>query len=60
MSERRFKYEEEVRRAPLNYDSWFDYIRLEESAADIERTREVRKRLQVQPQDGCRDGFEVE
>lgn len=44
VSERRFKYEEEVRRAPLNYDSWFDYIRLEESAADIERTREVYER----------------
>lgn len=42
MSERRFKYEEEVRASPLNYDTWFDYIRLEESAGDIERTREVR------------------
>lgn len=42
MSERRFKYEEEVRGSPLNYDTWFDYIRLEESAGDVERTREVR------------------
>lgn len=41
MSERRFRYEEEVRAQPLNYDGWFDYIRLEESAGDIERTREV-------------------
>lgn len=41
VSERRFKYEEEVRASPLNYDTWFDYIRLEESAGDIERTREV-------------------
>ena len=31
-----------MRAQPLNYDSWFDYIRLEESAGDIERTREVR------------------
>ena len=41
VSERRFQYEEEVRANPLNYDGWFDYIRLEESAGDIERTREV-------------------
>ncbi|PRW59332.1 Crooked neck 1 [Chlorella sorokiniana] len=44
VSERRFKYEEEVRANPLNYDGWFDYIRLEESAGDIERTREVYER----------------
>lgn len=31
-----------MRANPLNYDGWFDYIRLEESAGDIERTREVR------------------
>ncbi len=30
-----------MRANPLNYDGWFDYIRLEESAGDIERTREV-------------------
>ena len=41
MSERRFKYEEEVRSNPLNYDAWFDYLRLEEDAGDIERAREV-------------------
>jgi crooked neck len=44
VSERRFQYEEEVRRSPLNYDGWFDYIRLEESAGDIDRTREVYER----------------
>ena len=27
---RRFQYEDEVRKNPLNYDSWFDYVRLEE------------------------------
>jgi len=26
---RTFQYEDEVRKNPLNYDSWFDYIRLE-------------------------------
>ncbi|KAL0705146.1 hypothetical protein Bca4012_071571 [Brassica carinata] len=25
-----FQYEDEVRKNPLNYDSWFDYVRLEE------------------------------
>ncbi|KAF2546826.1 hypothetical protein F2Q70_00020631 [Brassica cretica] len=27
---RRFQYEDEVRKNSLNYDSWFDYVRLEE------------------------------
>ncbi|GAB4816800.1 hypothetical protein N2152v2_003846 [Parachlorella kessleri] len=44
VSERRFKYEEEVRSNPLNYDAWFDYLRLEEDAGDIERAREVYER----------------
>ncbi|MEW5300039.1 MAG: hypothetical protein WDW36_002999 [Sanguina aurantia] len=44
VSKRRFQYEEEVQRAPLNYDNWFDYIKLEESAGDVERTREVYER----------------
>jgi hypothetical protein len=43
VSERRFKYEEEVRANPLNYDAWFDYLRLEEDAGDIERAREVQR-----------------
>ncbi len=42
VSERRFQYEAEVSRAPQNYDTWFDYTRLEESAADPARVREVR------------------
>ncbi|KAL6201069.1 hypothetical protein ACLB2K_024784 [Fragaria x ananassa] len=41
---RRFEYEDEVRKNPLNYDSWFDYIRLEESAGNRERIREVYER----------------
>ena len=38
----RFQYEQEVQQNPLDYDTWFDYIKLEESAGDVERTREVR------------------
>lgn len=30
-----------MRKNPLNYDFWFDYIRLEESVGNKERTREV-------------------
>ena len=39
MSERRFQYEADVKRDPLNYDAWFDYIRLEESAGQPARVR---------------------
>ncbi|KAJ8436578.1 hypothetical protein Cgig2_031519 [Carnegiea gigantea] len=31
VGKRRFQYEDEVRKNPLNYETWFDYIRLEES-----------------------------
>ena len=41
VSERRFQYEAEVSRAPSNYDTWFNYTRLEESAGDEARVREV-------------------
>lgn len=37
MSERRFQYEADVKQDPLNYDSWFDYIRLEETAGQPDR-----------------------
>lgn len=37
VGERRFQYEADVKRDPLNYDSWFDYIRLEESAGQPDR-----------------------
>ena len=39
VSERRFQYEAEVASNPLNYDAWFDYVRLEEAAGDPERVR---------------------
>jgi hypothetical protein len=44
VGQRRFKYEEEVSKNPLNYDTWFDYIRLEENAGDMAKTREVYER----------------
>ncbi|KAK1554660.1 hypothetical protein Q3G72_015447 [Acer saccharum] len=40
----RFQYEDEVRKNPLNYDTWFDYIRLEESLGNNDRIREVYER----------------
>uniref|UniRef100_A0A0E0LC52 Pre-mRNA-splicing factor Syf1/CRNKL1-like C-terminal HAT-repeats domain-containing protein n=1 Tax=Oryza punctata TaxID=4537 RepID=A0A0E0LC52_ORYPU len=44
VGKRRFQYEDEVRNNPLNYDSWFDYIRLEESVGNKDRIREVYER----------------
>ncbi|KAF7150540.1 hypothetical protein RHSIM_Rhsim02G0241000 [Rhododendron simsii] len=44
VGKRRFQYEDEVKKNPLNYDSWFDYIRLEESVGRKERVREVYER----------------
>jgi hypothetical protein len=40
-SKRRFQYEEALAADPLQYDTWFDYIRLEEGAGDEARIREV-------------------
>lgn len=34
LAKRRFQYEDEIKANPQNYDSWFDYIRLEESVGD--------------------------
>ncbi|XLU46496.1 hypothetical protein S245_041310, partial [Arachis hypogaea] len=47
VGKRRFQYEDEVRKNPLNYDSWFDYIRLEESVGNKERIKEVYERAIV-------------
>ncbi|XP_047320632.1 crooked neck-like protein 1 [Impatiens glandulifera] len=41
---RRFQYEDEVRKNPMKYDTWFDYIKLEESAGNKDRIREVYQR----------------
>ncbi|KAH9625513.1 hypothetical protein KSS87_012114 [Heliosperma pusillum] len=40
----RFQYEAEAKKNPLNYDNWFEYIRLEESVGIKERVREVYER----------------
>jgi crooked neck len=41
LQKRRIKYEEEVENNPNNYDSWIDYIKLEESTNNKEKIREV-------------------
>lgn len=41
LSKKRFEYEQEVQRAPLSYDAWFDYIRLEEAGGDPDKIRDV-------------------
>ncbi|KAJ4835122.1 hypothetical protein Tsubulata_020181 [Turnera subulata] len=41
---KRFQYEDEVRKNPLNYDVWFDYIWLEESEGNISRIRDIYRR----------------
>lgn len=43
-SKRRFFYEEQLDANALNYDAWFDYIRLEESAGDVDKVRDVYER----------------
>lgn len=44
VQKRRVFYEQEVREGPNNYDAWFDFARLEESAGDIEKVRDVYER----------------
>lgn len=44
VGKRRFQYEEELKINPTNYDTWFDYVRLEENNGVIEKTREVYER----------------
>ena len=44
ISKRKFQYEEEVKENPMNYDAWFDYVRLMESEGSQEATREVYER----------------
>lgn len=48
VSKRRFQYEEELKEHPYNYDTWFDYVRLEESTGDGDRVREVYERAIAQ------------
>jgi crooked neck len=41
VNKRKFQYEEEVKANPMNYDAWFDLIRLLESEGTTEQVREV-------------------
>ncbi|XP_052150884.1 uncharacterized protein LOC127769372 [Oryza glaberrima] len=44
MMKKRLLYEDEVTNNPLDYDGWFDYIRLEESLGNKDKIREVYER----------------
>ncbi len=44
LGKRRFQYEEEIKQNPLNFDTWFDYARLEESYGENQKVEEVYER----------------
>ncbi|XP_052275538.1 crooked neck-like protein 1 [Dreissena polymorpha] len=44
VSKRRFQYEEEVKSNSLNYDAWFDYLRLLEDDGNVEQIRDTYER----------------
>ncbi|XP_076935196.1 uncharacterized protein LOC143601773 [Bidens hawaiensis] len=44
VGKRRFQYEEQVGKRPFDYDTWFDYIKLEESVGNKPGIREVYER----------------
>jgi crooked neck len=48
LSKRRVQYEEQVKENPKNYDTWFDYARLEEVSGDVDRVRDVYERAIAQ------------
>ncbi|KAF1826462.1 TPR-like protein [Dissoconium aciculare CBS 342.82] len=48
LAKRRVLYEEQVTENPKNYDTWFDYARLEETGQDSERVRDVYERAIAQ------------
>ncbi|KAK1963749.1 TPR-like protein [Colletotrichum sublineola] len=48
LSKRRVFYEAQVKENPKNYDVWFDYTRLEETAGDLDRVRDVYERAVAQ------------
>ncbi|KAG0173658.1 NineTeen Complex (NTC) component [Apophysomyces sp. BC1015] len=48
IGKRRVQYEEEIEANPKNYDVWFDYAKLEESAGDATRVREIYERAIAQ------------
>jgi len=48
LSKRRVQYEEQLKDNPRNYDTWFDYARLEESSRDADRVADVYERAIAQ------------
>ncbi|KAL0936622.1 pre-mRNA-splicing factor CLF1 [Colletotrichum truncatum] len=48
LSKRRVFYEAQVKENPKNYDTWFDYTRLEETAGELDRVRDVYERAVAQ------------
>ncbi|KAE9980319.1 hypothetical protein BLS_008084 [Venturia inaequalis] len=48
LAKRRVQYEDELRQNPKNYDSWIDLARLEETAGDVDRVRDVYERAIAQ------------
>ncbi|KAI1121593.1 cell cycle control protein [Nemania abortiva] len=48
LSKRRRIYEDQVKENPKNYDVWFDFARLEETAGDLDRVRDVYERALAQ------------
>ncbi|GAP92399.1 putative cell cycle control protein [Rosellinia necatrix] len=48
LSKRRRIYEDQIKENPKNYDVWFDYARLEETAGDLDRVRDVYERAVAQ------------
>jgi len=44
VSKRRFQYEDDIKENPYNFDTWFDYCRLEEQDGDPGKVREIYER----------------
>ena len=44
ISKRKFQYEEEVKENPMNFDAWFDFVRLTESEGNMDTIRETYER----------------
>ncbi|KAJ1939321.1 Crooked neck-like protein 1, partial [Linderina macrospora] len=44
VTKRRMQYEQALKHDSRDYDTWIDYVRLEESTGEIERTRDVYER----------------
>ena len=44
INKRKFQYESEIKNNPLNYDAWFDLLRLLENDGSIEEVRDTYER----------------